>query len=151
MERRGIPLDPRHLGVLPVASKWISEPIVLLMQTLHLSCVKISTISKWTELSLEPRHLWVPSGASKMISEPMVRLTQTVPLSCNDTNTVSKRKEVRFHLTHVTYEFNQVCPKWCPSLWYVRRKSCTYHAPTLTLSKNRKKSEIPHDPHHLGA
>jgi hypothetical protein len=68
----------------------------------HLSCVKISTISEWTELSLEPRHLGVPSGASKMISEPMVCLSKTVHLSCTDTDTVSKQKEVRFHMTNIT-------------------------------------------------
>jgi hypothetical protein len=71
-------------------------------QTVHLSCVKISTIYKQTELSLEPRHLEVPSGASKTIYELMIRLAQTVHLSCTDTNTVSKLKEERFHMTHVT-------------------------------------------------
>jgi hypothetical protein len=68
----------------------ISEPMVRLTYTEHLSCVKISTISKWIEVSLEPRHLGVPSGASKTISQPMVRLAQTVHLSCPETNTISK-------------------------------------------------------------
>ena len=54
-------------------SKMISEPMVRSTQTVQLSCVKISTIFKWGELSLEPRHLGVPSGASKAISKPMVR------------------------------------------------------------------------------
>jgi hypothetical protein len=54
--------------------------MVSLTQTVQLSCVKISTILKWTELSLEPRHLGLPSGASKMISKPMVCLAQTVHL-----------------------------------------------------------------------
>ena len=40
----------------------------------------------------------------------MVRLLQNVHLSCTDTYTVSKRKEVRFHMTHVTYEFHWVRP-----------------------------------------
>jgi hypothetical protein len=31
-------------------------------KTMHISCIKISTISKWSELSLEPHHLRVPSG-----------------------------------------------------------------------------------------
>jgi hypothetical protein len=60
------------------------------MQTMHLSCIRISSVSKQAELSLEPRHLGVPSGASKMIYEPMVRLAQIVHLSCIDTNSVSK-------------------------------------------------------------
>jgi hypothetical protein len=33
------------------ASKMIYEPMVCLAQTMHLSCVKISSISKWTEMS----------------------------------------------------------------------------------------------------
>ena len=89
----------------------ISEPMVRLTQTVQLSCIEISTISKWGELSLEQTHLGVPSGASKAISEPMVRLAQNVHLSCTDTYTVSKRKEVRFHMTHVTKEFYVVRPK----------------------------------------
>jgi hypothetical protein len=102
MERCEIPHDPHHLGVPSVEYKAIFDPMVRSTQTVHLSCVKINTISKWTKLSLDPRHLGVPSGASKMISEPTVCLAQTMYLSCTDNNTVSKRKEVRFHMTHVT-------------------------------------------------
>ena len=36
-----------------------------------------------------------------------------------------------------------------PSLWYVRRKPCTYLTSTLTPSPNGP-NEIPRDPHHLG-
>jgi hypothetical protein len=39
-----------------------------------------------------------------------------------------------FYLTHVTYVYHWVCPKWFPCPWYTRRKSCTYLAPRLTLS-----------------
>ena len=45
----------------------IFEPMVRSTKTVQLSCIKISTVSKWGELSLEPRHLGVPSGASKTI------------------------------------------------------------------------------------
>ena len=85
------------------------------------------------ELPLEPRHLVIPSGASKMISEPMVRLVQSMHLSCTDADNTSKRKEERFHITHVTKVFHRVHPKWFPSLWYVRRKPCTYLASRLVL------------------
>jgi hypothetical protein len=80
------------------------EPMICSTQSVHLSCVKISNISKKNrnELSYEPRHLVVPSSASKMISEPMMRLAQTMLLPCTDTNTVFKRKEVTFHMTHIT-------------------------------------------------
>jgi hypothetical protein len=66
----------------------------------------------------------------------MVHLAQTMHRSCTDTNTTSKRTETRFHMAHVTKEFHQVCPKWLLSLWYVRRKPCTYLASKLALSQN---------------
>ena len=96
-----IPLDPRHLGVPSGASRMISEPMVRSTQTVHLTYVKVSTISKWTanELPLEHHHQGVPSAASKTISKPMVCLAQTMHLSCTNTNTVSKRIETRFHMT----------------------------------------------------
>jgi hypothetical protein len=61
----------------------ISEPMVRLAQTMHLSYTDTNTISKqkrW-EIPHDPRQLGAPSGASKMISEPMVRSTQKVHLS----------------------------------------------------------------------
>jgi hypothetical protein len=44
MDQNEIPHDPRHLGVPSGASKMISEAMVSLAQTVHLSCVKINTI-----------------------------------------------------------------------------------------------------------
>jgi hypothetical protein len=41
-----IPHDPRHQGVASRASKMISKLMVRSVQTVHLSCVKITTISK---------------------------------------------------------------------------------------------------------
>jgi hypothetical protein len=99
-----------------------------------------STQTYRIELPLEPRHLRTPSSASKMISMPMVRLVQTVQLSCTDTNTIYKRTKMRFHTTHVTYEFHRVRPKLFMSLWYVQCKQCTYLVSRLALP----------DPHHLG-
>jgi hypothetical protein len=94
--------DKRHVGVPSGASKMIFEHMVRSTQTMHLSCTKISTISKQTELSFEPRQLRVPSGASKTIFEPTVRLAQTMHQSCIDTNTISKWKEERSNMTHIT-------------------------------------------------
>jgi len=48
-----IPHDPHHLGVPSGASKTISEPMVRSAQTVHRSCIKISTISKRTETSFQ--------------------------------------------------------------------------------------------------
>jgi hypothetical protein len=69
-------------------------------QTVHLSCVKISTISNTDrlELPLDPHHLEVLLGAFKIISEPMVRLAYTVHLSCTNTNTISKRTKNEIQL-----------------------------------------------------
>jgi hypothetical protein len=94
MERREI-LDDRHnLGVPSGVSKTISKPMLRSTQTVHLYCVRISTISKWTKFSLEPRHLGVPSGVSKMIWKPMVRSTQSVQLSCIKISTISEWTEL---------------------------------------------------------
>jgi len=46
-----IPIDTRHQGVLLGASKLISKHMVCSMQTMHLHCIRISTISKLTEPS----------------------------------------------------------------------------------------------------
>jgi hypothetical protein len=82
------------------------DPMVCWAQTVHQSCVKISTMSKvqkeQNEPALKPRHLGAPSGASKSIYEPMVHVTQTRHLSCTNTNTISKRNETRFHMTHIS-------------------------------------------------
>jgi hypothetical protein len=117
----------------------------------HQWCVKSSTISKTdrTVLTLEPCHLGVPSSASITISMPMVCSVQTVHLSCTDTNTISKWTKMRFHTTHVTYEFHRVRLKLCMSLWYVQCKPCTYLASRIALSPNGP-NRAPLDPRHLG-
>jgi hypothetical protein len=51
MDRSEIQHDPSHLGVPSGVSKKISEPMVRLGQTVQLSCIKISTSSKQTEMS----------------------------------------------------------------------------------------------------
>jgi hypothetical protein len=50
--------------------KMISEPMVCLAQTVHLSCIKISTILQMDQnkLPLEPHHLGELSSAYKMNS-----------------------------------------------------------------------------------
>jgi hypothetical protein len=52
-----IPHDPRHLGVPSGVSKMISEPMVRLAQTMHLSCTNTNTISK----QKEERFPWLTS------------------------------------------------------------------------------------------
>jgi hypothetical protein len=50
MDQNEVPLEPRHLGVQSGASKMIYEPMVCSAQTMHLSRIKISTISKRTKM-----------------------------------------------------------------------------------------------------
>jgi hypothetical protein len=142
MERNETQHDPRHLGVPSGESKMIFEPTVRSMQTVHQSCVKISTISEkdWNELQLEPHHLMVPFGVSKMVSKPMVRLAQTMHLSCTDTNTISKWKEEIFYMTHVTCEFHRVCPKQFPRLTLLKQTVYLSCVKISTISKWTKMS-----------
>jgi hypothetical protein len=57
MDHNELPLDPRHLGVQLGASKMISKPLEHLAQIVHLYCVKIKTISKWTKASFHLTHV----------------------------------------------------------------------------------------------
>ena len=86
------------------ASKTFLEPMVRSAQTMHLSYMKIHTVSKRTKTSF---HLSLVTWEyhrmrPKRFSEHMERLAQTVHLSCTDTNAASKQTELRFHMTHVT-------------------------------------------------
>jgi hypothetical protein len=138
MDQNEIPHDPSHLVVTSGASKMIFEQMVHATQSVHLSCVKISAISKRMEfeLPLEPRYLGVPSGASKMISKHMVRLAQPMHLCCVKISNIPKQNETSIHLSLIIQA-------------YIQCKMCTYLLPRLTLSPNRPK-QIPHDPSRLG-
>jgi hypothetical protein len=76
MDKNELPLEPHHLGVPSSASKMISEPMVRLAQTVHLSCTNINTVYKMdrNKTRRDPCHLGVPSSASKMIAKRMVHL-----------------------------------------------------------------------------
>jgi hypothetical protein len=52
MVQNEIPHETCHLVVLSGVSKMIFEPMVCLAKTVHLSCIKISTISKRTETTI---------------------------------------------------------------------------------------------------
>ena len=93
-----IPHDTRHLGVPLRASKTISEPMAHSVQTVHLSYVKISSVSKWTEMSFHlslvtSENHWVrPKGFLSLWyvrSQPDTYLKPII--------TVSKRTKTRFH------------------------------------------------------
>jgi hypothetical protein len=52
-----LPFHPCHLGVPSGASKIIFMPMVHLVQTVHLSCVKINTIPRWTKRIIHFTHV----------------------------------------------------------------------------------------------
>jgi hypothetical protein len=141
MDWNDIPHDLCHLGVPSGASKVIFEPMVHLVQTVHLACTDTNIVLKRieNEIPLEPRHLGVPSGESKMISKPMVHSVQTVHLSCVRISNISKQTESSFYLSPITNEFHRVRPKRFVSLRYIRRKLSTYLASRLALSPNGSK------------
>jgi hypothetical protein len=109
------------------------KPCTYIASILTLSPNRLKWASTWLS------HQWVPLCAPIMISQLIVHSMQTIHLPCVEINTVSKRIETSYHLTHVTYEFHQVCPTWIPRLLRVQRKPCTYLALKLTLSPNRPK------------
>jgi hypothetical protein len=51
-----LPLEPRHIIVPSGASKTITEPMVRLAQTMHLSCTDTNTVSKRTEIRFDMTH-----------------------------------------------------------------------------------------------
>ena len=96
-------LELRHLGVPLGVSKTISEPMVRLAQTVHLSTPTITPSPNGpNEIPHDPCHQGVPSAASKMISKPMLRSTQTVHRSCVKISTISKQTETSIHLSLVS-------------------------------------------------
>jgi hypothetical protein len=89
------------------------------------------------EPPLEPRHLGVPSGGSKMISKdryiwrkPSTNLTPTLTPSPN-----KPKWDSTWPMLH---RCSIGCPKRFLSLWYVRRKPCTYHTSRLAVYLNRQ-------------
>jgi hypothetical protein len=55
-DRNELPIEPHNLRV-PSASKIISEPMVRLAQTLHLSYTYTNTVSKWTKMRFQMTHI----------------------------------------------------------------------------------------------
>jgi hypothetical protein len=111
----------------------IFGPIACLAQTVHLSCIEISTISKETEASF---HLTTSSRRSIKCSQKDFCAHGTFGANCAP---IAKRTESSFHLAHITKEVHRVQPKrfLCP--WYIRCKPCTYLMPRLTPPPSRLK------------
>jgi hypothetical protein len=56
MDQNELPLEPHHLGAPSGASKTISEPMVRLVQIMHLSCINTNGVSKQTETRFHMIH-----------------------------------------------------------------------------------------------
>jgi hypothetical protein len=56
-DRNEVRHDRSHLGVPSGASKMISEPMLCSVQTVHLSSIKIVSISKWTKIRFYMTHV----------------------------------------------------------------------------------------------
>jgi hypothetical protein len=52
-----LPFEPCNLGVPSGVSKTISEPVVHLAQTVHLSCTNTNTVTKQTETRFQMMHV----------------------------------------------------------------------------------------------
>jgi len=103
MDRNELPLEPRHLGIPSGASSMISQPVVCLVPTKHLSCTDTNSLqTDQNEIPHDPRHLGVPSSASKMMSDAMVCSAQTLHLSCVKISNISKLTEMSFHFSLIT-------------------------------------------------
>ena len=141
MDWNEISHDPRHLGVLSSVSKMIFELLVHSAQTVHLSYIKINTISKWTKTSIlfslivKRYHRVHPKWFLSLWyiwRKPCTYLAPTLTPSPNawnqdSTGPTSPRSTIRC----VWNNFLR--------LWYVRRKLCTYLASRLALSLNAPK------------
>jgi hypothetical protein len=57
MNRNELPLEPRNLGVPSGASKMISNPMVRLAQTVHLSCSDTNVVPEQIEMRFHLSHI----------------------------------------------------------------------------------------------
>jgi hypothetical protein len=150
IDQNKIPHDPRQLRVPFSVSKTISEAVVRSAQTVHLSCVKISTIFKRTEssfhLSLVTRS---PIGCVQNDLYAYGHSVQTMHLSCIKISTISN-------------ELSQAST-WASSprstIGCVQNNFRAYgmfstnHAPIFHRHQHylqMDQNKIPHDPRHLG-
>jgi hypothetical protein len=129
----------------------ISEPIVCLAQTMHLSCTDTNTITKRIEMRFhmtqvtEVFYQVCPKWFSSLWyvwRKPCTYLALTLTISPNvpkwdSTWPTSPRRSIG------------CVQQWFLSVWYVRRKPCTYLASRLVLSPNGR-NKHPHVPRHLG-
>jgi hypothetical protein len=136
-----LPLEPPHHAVSLGVPKTISEPMVRLAQTMHLSCTDTNTLSKWTETRFHMTHVtkefhqvhpkWFLS-LWYVQCKPCTYLTSILALSPNGLNQAS------------TWDSSPKSTIGCvqTDLWafgMFGAKPYTYVASTLTLSPTQTK------------
>ena len=131
--------DTRHLEVLLVASKYISKHMVRSMQFLHLSCIKISTISKQSKLSFhlslftQEYHRVHPKWFLSLWCIRHKLCTYLAPKL-----TLSPNRPKRDSIWHMSSLSSiGVLPNGFLCIWYVPCKPCTYLASRLALSPKK--------------
>jgi hypothetical protein len=120
----------------------ISEPMVCLSQTMHLSCTDTNSVSKWKKW--DSTRTTTPRSSIRCVQNNVWDYgtfdANRAPV-LHEVNSISERTEMSFHLSLVTYWYHRVSPEWFLSLWYVLCKPWTYLAPTQTLSPKGKKRD----------
>jgi hypothetical protein len=142
MDQNKIPHDPRHIGVASGASKTISKPMVISAQTVHLSCVKISTIPKQTKmsfhLSLKPRSV-IRFVQNDFCAYGTIGANGAPILHWNEIPHDPRNLGVPSGASKIIYE-PVVLSTQTVHLSYIKiSKLCTYLLSTLTLSWNGAK------------
>jgi hypothetical protein len=115
----------------------ISEPMVYSAQTMHLSGIKIVTISNRNEIRFYMTHItkqFHHVRPKRFLRLWYVRCKQSTYLAPTLTLSPNGRNEIPHHPHHLG--FHRVHVKRFLSLWYVRRKPCTFLASRLVLSPN---------------
>jgi hypothetical protein len=112
--------------------------MVVLGQTMHLSCTDTNTVSKMPKQDSP----WPTSPRSSIgcIQNNLLGLWYVRHKQCTYLVSIlalsTKRTKTSFHLCLITSEYHRVRPKRLLSLWYVQRKQCTYLASRLELTPN---------------
>jgi hypothetical protein len=141
MDRNKLPLDPRQLGVPSGASKMISNPIVCLAQTVHLSCTDTNTVMEQTKRD----STWATSPRSSIVF--VQNDFQAFGMFGATHAPILHRHWHRFQTNR-----NKIClgvprplgvplcaSKMVAKPMHVRCKQCTYLASRLALSPNGPK------------
>jgi hypothetical protein len=90
----------------------ISEPMVCLAQTMHLSCADTNTVSKWKEVRFHmPKSPRSSIGCVQNDFRAYGTFDANRATILRQDHTISVRTETSFHLSLITQWYHQVYPK----------------------------------------